>query len=404
MINKNFSLLYYDIAISTYANNFGAFLISWLVYDLTGSKLAMGGLWMVIITTQLLVQFIVGPYLDNWQRKKIMIISEIFRLIVFLAILFLALFGELNIFVLYASSFLITIVFYDPAASALIPSIVPKDDLIKANAKFSGIQQFMRIFGILSAGLVAIIGHISALFLVIVLLCISIILINNITEKGKIINERQPWLQQFKKGTVIYKKQPILLYLGAFLAISNFGIFAAQTMYIPFVYENLKGDSISYGLFAASWPLGFVIGSILLSKIPEFSFPVKARLMILSLVVGGVTFIFLAYTTELWVAILLEVLAGISGPFWNVYSSQLYQVLVPDNIRAQVFSVRFLIGKCAAPLGILFGTFIATTLGINMLFIIIGLSTTIVTLIGYIFMSNFSKTIHIHSELEDVNA
>jgi hypothetical protein len=48
MGGKNFLYLYADQAISSFASTFGTFIISWLVYDITGSKLAMGGLWMII--------------------------------------------------------------------------------------------------------------------------------------------------------------------------------------------------------------------------------------------------------------------------------------------------------------------------------------------------------------------
>ncbi|MED4126737.1 MFS transporter [Shouchella miscanthi] len=399
MINRDFTYLYYNVALSTYANNFGAFLISWLVYDITGSKLAMGSLWMVIIITQLVVHFLVGPSLDNWRRKNVMFVSEAFRLIIFGIILFLAIFNQLNVILLYVCAFLVNVVFYDPAANALIPSIVKRDQLVKANAKLSGAQQFMRLLGILSAGLVTFIGAINSLIFVTIMLFLSVILIAKINENGIKIRERQSWLNQFKEGTVIYKHKPILLYLGLFLAVTNFGIFAAQIMYIPFVYEDLGGTALSYGLFAASWPIGYVIGAKIMSKLPDFSYGIKIRLMMLSLVIGGLTFIFLGFAKIIWVAILIEVIAGLVGPFWNVYSSNLYQVVVPDKIRAQVFSVRFLIGRCATPLGIIFGTAIATIYGISSMFIMVGLITTIIAIFGYFLMRNISKNLFVEKHV-----
>lgn len=385
-----------SLALSTYANNFGAFLLSWLVYDLTGSTLAMGILWFSIIVGQLIAQFLIGPYLDRWKRKQVMIVSEVLRLAVFGTLIIMLITGNDNVTFIYAAAFIISIAFFEPAANALIPSIVNPVKLIDANSKVTSIIQITRILGVLSAGLVAFIGANLSIMLIIVFLIASIIMVYMIKEDGKEISNREPWLLQFKKGALIYRKKPLLIYLGVFLAISNFSIFAAQTMYLPFVLENLEGSAFSYGFFAASWPVGYIIGSMILRRLPNYSLTTRLKIMVFSLIVGAVTFILLGFADNIYIAIIIEIVAGMSGPYWNVYSTHLYQIIVPEEIRAQVFSFRILIGRVFAPLGIVFGTTVATVFGIQFMLITVGIISLLVIIVIYMrLLKNKDKHIYV---------
>lgn len=373
-----------DQGISKFAATFGTFVISWLVYDLTGSKLAMGTLWMVSLCTQIIVQLGMSPYLDRWARKKVMMISELVRWMAYVGILLLLVQNLLSVEVLYAAAFLTSIVIYDPAANALLPSVVKNDELVKANAKISGIGQMMRLLALPSAGfLIGFWGGFESLVFVVGLFSVSVLLLMFLEEKNFVPSKIESWWKQSKKGISFYKEQPILIILGFFIAITNFGIFATLSMYIPYVTEILGGSSFEYGLFAASFPLGFVMGTMLVGRIKE---PKEHRytVMLGAVFIGGASYLLLGITTLFWLAILIEIMAGIVMPFWNVHSTTLYQRVVPNEMRAQVFSVRFIISKAAAPLGILYGTFCATYYSIPALFLSVGLLTCSITAIGMV--------------------
>jgi MFS family permease len=381
---RNYKLLLAGQGISNFAATFGTFVISWLVYDLTGSKLAMGALWMVSICSQIIVQLGMSPYLDHWARKKVMMGSEWIRLIAYVGILLLSLQNQLSVEILYFTAFLTSIVMYDPAANALLPSVVKDDELVKANAKISGIVQMMRMVALPAAGfLIGFLGRVESLIVIAILFLISIMLIKRIEENGFVPSKIESWWKQCKKGIKFYKEQSILVMLGFFIAVTNFGIFATLSMYIPYVTEILGGSSFEYGLFAASFPLGYVIGTILVSRIKEQK-KHKFTVMLGAIFIGGISYLLLGVTTLFWIAILIEIMAGVVMPFWNVHSTTLYQRVVPNEMRAQVFSVRFIISKAAAPLGILYGTFCATYFSISVLFLSVGLLTCTVAAIGMI--------------------
>ncbi|PLR66308.1 MFS transporter [Bacillus sp. UMB0893] len=384
---KNVSMLFMSQLLSAFASTLGTFCISWIVYEQTGSKLAMGGLWLVNIGGQLIIQFLAGPFIDRWKRTTMMKASEMIRYLAFLLIWFALLTGNASTVFLYITAFLTSLVVYDAAAGALVPKLAKSEELIKVNARISGGVQFVRFITLPLAGLfIAFIGYLDALFLVFSLFFVSYWIIAGINESTIEMTQKLSWAKQFKQGLRIYKKHPILLILGGFISVTSFGVFATQAMYIPYVAEILSGSSFEYGLFAASFPLGYIIGSYAAGKLNE---PLQSlyRIMMFVLFIGGCTYLALGITNVLWAAILIEVIAGAAMPFWNIYSTTLYQRLVPNTILGQVLSVRFLLTKAAAPLGILYGAFCASKYGIPVLFLSVGMLICIMSCSGLVLLS-----------------
>src|SRR5690625_3284312 len=305
----DFTRLYSSMCTSAFAHTFGTFIISWFVYNLTGSELAMGSLWIISIGTQIFIQFSIGPYMDRFQRKFVMIVSESVRFLAYSALLIASVTGHLSVGILYSAAFLTAVAVYDPAANALVPNLVKKGQLVKANAHISGTVQFMRLIALPVAGVVvASLSIYWAILIVLSLFLVSLLFVSSIREKGVPNNVTEgSWWNQFKKGLGVCRKQKILIFLGFFIAVVNFAVFATQVMYIPYVLEVLDGTSFSYGLFAAPFPLGYIIGSFIAGKLKEPQQRFMYILMIGALFIGGLTHVGLGLTTLLWVAIMIEI-------------------------------------------------------------------------------------------------
>jgi MFS family permease len=87
---RPFLFLWLAQAVSGLGHTFAGFIISWLVFEMTGSKVAMGAIWVALMVPTIITQIVAGPYLDRWDRRMVMIVSEWMRAVVFLlpAILF----------------------------------------------------------------------------------------------------------------------------------------------------------------------------------------------------------------------------------------------------------------------------------------------------------------------------
>ncbi|MGE6256508.1 MFS transporter [Heyndrickxia sporothermodurans] len=385
------NILFFAQFISTFASTFGTFTVSWLVYDLTGSKMAMGGLWFITIFGQILVQLFAGPFIDRWKRTTMMKCSEGLRFLIYFATFIMWISGHISVGVLYAVSFLGSFSVYDSAANALVPKLVSAENLVKINAKISGYVQLVRFLSLPIAGFItAQIGRTSGLAFILLLFIVSLVLLYFIEEEESKVKGKQTWINQFTLGIRIYSKYKILVLLGLFVSSTSFGVFATQAMYIPYVSERLGGSSFEYSLFAAAFPFGYIIGTYMIGRLKEPKNKIYL-VMVAALFIGGCTYIGLGITRNLLIALLIEVLAGICMPFWNVYSTTLYQRLIPETVLGQVLSVRFLLTKAVTPLGIVYGTFSATTFSLPFLFISVGFIICFVSGIGFLYLYSYSN-------------
>ena len=153
-------------AASGLGHTFAAFIISWLVYELTGSKVAMGSIWLCYMLPSLIVQLWAGPFLDRWQRRKVMIFAEWQRALVYLLPSILYTQGRLEVWHLYLVAVLAGTAepLFRSSSMAYIPEILPPNQLIRGNSVLEGTAQVFMLSGPALGGLmVANLGAISVL-------------------------------------------------------------------------------------------------------------------------------------------------------------------------------------------------------------------------------------------------
>ena len=64
-------------AVSTLGDGFGTIAMGWLVYELTGSKLAMGSLYLVGMVPEITLRFVGAPIIDRVNRTRLMAILDL---------------------------------------------------------------------------------------------------------------------------------------------------------------------------------------------------------------------------------------------------------------------------------------------------------------------------------------
>lgn len=190
---------------------------------------------------------------------------------------------------------------------------------------------------------------------------------------------RKTWVEQFLEGILYFFKQPIIVWLGVFLAFVQFGVGVTLVITLPYITEELSGSISEYGYFMASFPLGYVLGSMLVGKVTYKS---RRLVMLGALVIGGLTFIFLSINNSIIFAILTEVIAGIAMAFFSVQNITIFQQTVPNNLMGKVSSVRLFIIRGAMPLGVFVGSIFGESVGIRSLYLLIGSIICSISLLG----------------------
>lgn len=380
--SRSFVSTWLGNGISELGGAFGTFCNSILIYQLTGSTLALGSMWLLYFIPSLILQLFIGPYIDRWSRKWIMVFSQWTRGIIFIIPLAAVISGNLEIWHIYAVQVVIGLIspLYVPANQAITPTIVTKEQLQSANAYIDGTVRLMTFLSPLLAGVVIeYIGVEITLMLVSLLLILSGITLLFIREKKNQVQVRKTWVSDFKEGISFFFTQRIIVWLGVFLAFVQFGVGVTMVTTLPYITGELGGTYAEYGYFMAGFPIGYIIGAILISKIKYKS---RRFLMLGSLFIGGLTFIALCFNYSIHLAITTEIIGGIAMAIFSIHNTTINQQTVPNHLMGKVFSVRLLIIRGAMPIGVLLGGILSEVFGIRPLYLLIGLTISVVSLVG----------------------
>lgn len=386
--NRSFVFVWVGNGISELGGAFGTFSNSVLVYQLTNSTMALGSMWLLYFLPSLILQLFIGPFIDRWSRKWIMIFSQWARGLIFLIPLVSLIMGNLETWHIYAVQIMVGLItpIYTPANQAITPTIVTKDQLSTANAYIDGTVRLMTFLApILGGFVVEYTGVKTTLIFVSAVLITSGTLLLFIKETKGTQDVAKSWMEQFVEGISYFFKQPIIVWLGIFLAFVQFGVGVTMVITLPYITEELSGSYSEYGYFMASFPFGYVIGSMLVGKV---KYKRRRVIMLGSLVVGGLTFISLGLNHSIIFALFTEIIAGISMAFFSVQNITIFQQTVPNNLIGKVASVRLFIIRGAMPLGVFVGSFLGELWGIRPMYFLIGSVICIMSLLG-IFLPYF---------------
>ena len=150
--DARFSAFWMAGTISLFGDRLHQIALGVMVFALTGSALQTGLVFLAATLPNLLLGPIAGTFVDRWDQKRVMIVSDLMRAALVLAIPFVI---EIGVVHVYWLVFLITTIslFFRPAKAAILPRIVRREDLTPANGAIWTGETFADIAGYPLAGL-----------------------------------------------------------------------------------------------------------------------------------------------------------------------------------------------------------------------------------------------------------
>ena len=131
---RNFALLWFGGLISLIGDRAMFIALEFYVYQQTGSTLRMAALFTAYYLPMVLFGSVAGVFVDRWNRRRIMIVTNLLQAGVMLLLL-LVHSGEW-LWLIYLVAFIQSSasMFFGPAESAIVPNLVGKEQLVPANA------------------------------------------------------------------------------------------------------------------------------------------------------------------------------------------------------------------------------------------------------------------------------
>jgi len=375
--NRNFIIFLFGRGVSSLGDYFGNLALSWLVYAVTSSALALAFTWIVFMVPRSAIRLYGGVYVDRWNRRRIMLGTETLRAALFGAIGVATLMNKTPLILIFAVAFSVGSLgaLFDLAADTVTPSLVGKDRLLRANSAFTATFQLDGVAGPALAGVtIALFGTAAALLadsLSFVVLVVALLAIS-ISSTYAVEHEKRSWAKDFKEGYVFFKRRKDLMWMSALVAGANFGLGAFWYVYALIFADNvLKAGSFGYGLLGSISSCGILLGALYLGKIKKVK---RRRLSILSSLFGmGAFFVALSFATTLSVALLAILGFGIFVPFADTITTVYYQETVPGAMLGRMFGFKRFIEFLTVPISIVFGAVTAEYFGVTNGILIAGL-------------------------------
>jgi len=387
---KTFALFLGGQSISIFGSMLVQYAITWYITLTTKS----GSLMTISIICGTLPTFFILPFggviADRFDRRKIMILADSAIAIVTLALAISFSLGHQELWLLFLAQAVRAIGggFHSPAVSAFLPQIVPKDDLMKANAAMASIQSAIMLGAPLAAGALMAFASVQALFFVDVAtaaLAIAVLLA---------FVRVPPHERALSKIEVGYWKdlRDGFAYISGHAYVKRFFLFCAAFFFLvapvafltPLQVARSFGDDV-WRLTAIEvlFSVGMMAGGALIGVWGGFQN--RVRTMALSSFAVGATTLALGLLPWFVPYLAAMALCGVSIPLFNTPATVLLQEKVEPEFMGRVFGAMGMISTLTMPLGMLVFGPLADSIRIEYMLIATGAG---IFLLGFSLLGN----------------
>ena len=351
MGNRDFRLLFWGQLVSQIGDQFLFIAALSIINRLTASPLALSGLALAISVPQLAFGLVGGVLADRFDRKWVLIISDVLRALVILPALLVH--QRSDVWMLYpAAAGLATVgtAFY-PARNAIIPNIVPRSVLLSANTLIQVSYIVALIFGATLAGFVVRLWGPDAAILfdsVSFLLSAALIAAMRVPPIVAEVHEsaRSMW-GQLVQGLRYVAGSGLLLRVLAITAVAALGIGAIQILGLNFLNQRLNVTEQGFGVTMAMVGVGVAVGGAVVQRLAT---RMPANQVVGACLAGvGVAIIAFALAPHFGFVLVAAAGIGLCLVVARAGLATLTQQLVPDAVRGRVESaVNMIVSVSAA--------------------------------------------------------
>lgn len=339
--HRNYRLYWFGQLFSVLAQNMEHVAQGWLVLELTNSPLALGVTGLAHAIPTITLTLIGGAIADRADRRRIMIASQCCTALMFLILAVLVLTKLAALWHVMVLAFISGSIraFDRPSRMALLPQMVPREDIPNAVAIGGTIWQLCRLVGPAAAGILIYLFGVGPTFFT---CCLA-----SSTAVGLwlAIRADQPALAASAGGLrknmldgvhFIRKNELFYTFMGMTFFNSVFGMSYLILMPV-FARDILNVGSQGFGFLQTAGGAGALIGTLAVAYLSD------ARRLPLQAARGaalfGVLLLLFAYSRAFPFSLALAFVLGMSGQFYITAINTVLQLNLPEQLRGRVMGV-----------------------------------------------------------------
>ena len=374
--NPDFRRLFAGQFISDVGDGITILMVLLVINDLTGSTTALALMAIAEAVPAFTVGLLAGVYVDRWDRRRVMLASDLLRAVIVLAFAFVQTAELVPIFYLLGFTQASIATFFRPARGALLPHIVPPEGLAAANSLAQGSQVVGSVIGTGLAGLIyatfgsGLAGFAldSATFLVSFAFVASLSpALGRVTEERAAAAASTGVRGSLLEGFRIVRRSRVLVGTVLAAGVTMLGLGAVNVLFVPLIVGDLRVDPT----WMAGIELAQTSAMILAAGLVAFVARRLAPTSIISLGLAGIGVCIglLAGVTEVWQVIAILFVVG-----WMVTPVQamvqtVVQLTAGDTTRGRVVSLLQASLSTAAVASMAIGGVLGDLIGIRLVYL-----------------------------------
>jgi MFS family permease len=372
-LGPNYRKVWASAAASNLADGIFWVALPLIAVTLTTEPALVAGVSVAARLPWLFFVLFAGAIADRVDRRATMRNVQLLRVAVLGGMLLMALADTLSLPVLYVAALGLGIgeTFYDTASMSIMPNLVPRALLSRANSRLYAAEMAANeligppLGGLLVAAAIPAALAGSALGYVLAALGLTLVVGSFRPDPPA---QPRSMLADIREGMVFLWRTPVLRTMALMVAGFHFADAAVFAVIVLFaVAPGPMGlDEFGYGLLMASFAVGGILGSFVAEAVEQRLG--RGRVILLVTVVSALVFCVLLVTAEPIPIALALGLMGVTIMWWNVVTVSLRQRITPDRLLGRLNAAYRFFGWGAGPLGALTGGLIAQVFGLRAVF------------------------------------
>jgi MFS family permease len=349
--DARFSAFWLAGTVSLFGDRLHQIALGVMVLARTGSALPTGRVFFAATLPNLLLGPLAGTFVDRWDQKHVMIVSDVVRAGLVLLIPFVV---QDDVLLVYPLVFVVTTVslFFRPAKAAVLPRIVDRDDLIPANGAIWTGETIADIAGYPLAGVfVAFLGADLALafwvdamtYAVSAVLLAGLVIPPVVREVGPRVGSAvAAFMTELREGWHFLRRETALFQNTMVSVVAQLSIGATLALTVVYAERSLSGDLIpypeSYAVLEAAIGLGNLVGGFIVGAIGARLR--KGWLVISGFLVMGLATVVLGLTSNVLLATGAAIVIGVFNLVYVIPSQALFAERTPAGLMGRVVAIR----------------------------------------------------------------
>jgi MFS family permease len=340
----------------------------WVVWELTGSNVALGTVTVLSTLPVLLFGPWAGAWADRLDRRKLLIWTQVVAMLCAFVLAALVQTNLIELWHLYVLAFVLGIVtaLDMPAQSAFIGDLTGMGDFRQAMNLNAMFLQVSRIIGPAFAGIiVGTLGAATAFWLN--GLSFAAVIVSLVLVRAEQVRSRQGEtnaISAFVEGIQYLRTQPRLQDLIAFVVLITFFSMSIMMNIMPAIADTvLNGDASTLGVLMAASGVGAFVGTAVVLPLAQ----AQKRIGVIvgySVVWMGGWLIFLSQMTWTPLAMLGIFMLALAAPTVFTTATIMLQMMAPSDMRARMMSMFTMLTFGLQPFAAILVGYSADTLGV----------------------------------------